>query len=188
MAPGQLPQKRTKYLYGFSKTMEKVLEYEAQGLKRNEITPLVGGLKKAQMSKGLRILLTARGKTPDSGHLEVKNFACDLVKQLDADEISLHNADEALLNCIRQVTGTTKTTYRRANTIRNPDLQLEGYRRAVAALEGICYGLDKMPDVVHSSISNEDRTEIETRLASCRRIIERRINIFRKDNNVGERQ
>lgn len=178
-----IPKQRTNYIYGFSGTMKKILEYEAQGLTRPDMTPLLGGLKKAQMSKGLRIYLTSLGVTPESGNIVVKNCAIDLVKKLDANEISLHKAEDIIVECVRRVTGLDRTISRASNTIQNPVQQLEAYFRAIATLEGICYGLEQLPDVFHSSITKEQREEIEMRLAKCRRVIERRINIIRKDNN-----
>lgn len=174
---------RIKFLWGFSATIDKVLELEAQGLNRRQIEPIVG-INKAQMSRATRLVLTAQGKTPDSGHLEIKNKAIELVKMLEAEEISLHTADVILVKFIHQVTGTHKTTYRKASGSVNADQQYASYKRVVAQLEGMCYGLDKMPEVVHSSITVEQRREISSRLADCRRIIERRINIIRKDENA----
>lgn len=174
---------RTKFPFGFSATVDKVLEYDAAGRRRIEVEPLVG-VKGKQLSIAVRMYLTAQGKTPDSGHMEIKNKAIELVKMLDAEEISLHHANEILVETILRVTGKSKTTYRRGKTTANPDQQLEGYKRAVANLEGIVYALDKMPDTVHGSIPKEQRQELVNRLADCRRIIERRINIFRKDENA----
>lgn len=175
---------RIRLKYGFSPTVEKILQYEAIGYKREEIEPLVG-MRTKQMSIAMRLYLTAHGKTPDSGHLEIKNKAIELVKKLDADEMSMHNANEILVNHIRQITGKGKTTYRLAAGAANAEQQLETYNRAIAGLEGYCYALEKMPAIVHSSITAKQRTDIEQRLAACRRIIEQRINIIRKDVNNG---
>lgn len=174
---------RIKFPLGFSATTEKVLELEKTGLTRKEIEPLVG-INKPQISRATRLLLTAQGKTPDSAHLEVKNKAIELVKLLDAEEMSLHTADVTLVSFIHQVTGRNRTTNRLSTGVARPEDQLAAYKRVVAQLEGMCYGLDKLPEVIHSSITVEQRKEIASRLADCRRLIERRINIIRKDGNA----
>lgn len=173
---------RTKFPFGFSGTMERVHYYDSQGFTRAQIGELLG-ITKSVMSKGVRIYLTSIGKTPDSGYIDIKNKALELTKRLDADDISLHNADVELVAYIRQVTGRG-TTYRKSASAVNPEQQLSSYNRIIGQLEGMCYGLDKMPEVVHSSITKSQRNELERRLADCRRIIERRINIIRKDENA----
>lgn len=174
---------RTKFKFGFSPTVERILELDAAGYRRRDMESDFD-LRISQMSKSVRLYLTAQGKTPDSGHVEVKNKAIELVKKLDAEEISLHAADEALINVIRKVNGNGKTTYRKAITVTQPDQQLASYKRAVASLESICFAIDKMPEVIHSAIDKQQREALEARLAACRRLIERRINIFRKDENA----
>lgn len=165
----------------FVVVMERILQLYNEGYKREQIIPIVG-LSKSRISRAIRIYLTSLGKTPDASRIEVKNKAIELVKLLEADEISLTKAEDELVATIK-ANGSSPIN-RSFITGYNPELQLQGYLRAVANLEGICYGLDKMPEVVHSSITFKQRKEIETRLAECRRIIERRINIFRRDNNA----
>lgn len=166
----------------FVVTMEKILQLQTLGYKRGEVAQVVG-LTKNRISRSMRIYLTSLGKTPDSGPIEVKNKAIELVKLLDNDEISLHKAEDELVAAIRATSGNAPIS-RALVTGHNPELQLQAYQRAVGSLEGICFGLDKLPDAIHSSITPEQRRDIETRLAKCRRIIERRINIFRRDSNA----
>lgn len=164
----------------FVATMENILHLERNGYKREQIQGIVG-LTRARISRAMRIYLTSLGETSDARSLEVTNKAIDLVKLLEADEISLHRAEEELVAVIKATNG--KTIGRTLRSPHNPELQLEAYTRAIASLEGVCYGLEKMPEVVHSSISAQQRSEIEKRLAACRATIERRIKILRKDNN-----
>lgn len=165
----------------FVATMEHIRRLqEEHGYSRDHLSAMFG-ISKNAISRGMRIYLTALGKTPDSSRIEVKDKATELVKLLDNDEISLNKAEDELVKCIKQF--GVKPINRSAVTGHNPELQLQAYQRAVASLEGICFGLEKLPDVIHSSIIPQQRRDIETRLAECRRIIERRINIIRRDSN-----
>lgn len=167
--------------YKFAATMENVLWLQQNGYNRDQIIPIVG-MDKGRISRAMRIYLASLGKTADSTRIEVKNKAIELVKLLEADEISLNRADVELVEAIKKYNG--RTISRAARSPVNPEKQLEGYSRAIGNLEGICYALETLPEMVHSSITAEQRLEIEQRLAACRRIIERRINIIRKDNNA----
>lgn len=182
---GRFVAERVKFQLGFSKTMELACDLDAKGFTRGQVSEQFE-LSRTILSKGMRLYLTALGKTPDSGHIEIKNKAIDLVKQLDEDSISVNNADLELLAFTQQVTGRSPT-YRKAATISNPDQQLSAYQRVIAQLEGMCYGLDKLPEMVHASITSEQRNEFARRLADCRRILERRINTLRKDENAEAR-
>lgn len=173
-----------KFEGGFIATMQHVRELEKKGFKRAQIAPSVG-LSPNAISRGMRIYLTSLGETADAGRIDIKNKAIELVKGLDADEISLSYAEDALVRAIRAHGGIPIN--RKTSSTHDPEQQLQGYQRAVAALEGMCFALDRMPDVIHSNIKAEQRKNIETRLAECRRIIERRINIIRKDQNVEHR-
>lgn len=165
----------------FVATMEHILGLEQRGFSRDQIAPTVG-MGKHRISRCMRIYLTSLGLTADAGRIEVRNKAIELVKLLETDEISLHTAEQELVKQIQESGG--KPINRRQGGANDPDRQLESYQRALGSLEGICFALDRLPPVVHSSITKEQRKEIETRLAACRRIVERRINIIRKDNNV----
>lgn len=182
---GRFVAERAKLQFGFSGTMKLVHELDQKGFTRLQVCEQLG-LSLTMVAKGLRIYLGSLGKTPDSGHLEVKNKAIELVKRLDADEISVNGADIEFVSYIKQVTGRGVTT-RTAATVTNPDQQLSAYERVIGQLEGMCYGLDKLPEIIHSSISVGQRSELVQRLANCRRILERRINIIRKDENAEAR-
>lgn len=173
-----------KFERGFVATMQHVRELEGKGFKRAQIAPSVG-LSTNAISRSMRIYLTSLGETADAGRIEIKNKAIELVKGLDADEISLSYAEDELVRTIRANGG--KPINRTTASTNDPEKQLQAYQSAVGALEGMCFALDRLPDVVHSSITAEQRKDIETRLAECRRIMERRINIIRKDQNVEHR-
>lgn len=169
---------------GFAATMDNVLDLEKRGFTRKQIAPTLG-LTVDHISRAMRIYLTSLGRTADAAKIEVRNKAIELVKKLEAEEIRLSSANREFVDAIR-ASGAMPIS-RTAASINDPTKQLLGYHSAIAALEGMCFGLDKMPEVVHSSITLEQRKEIETRLAECRRIIERRINIIRRDTNVEHR-
>lgn len=160
--------------------MKNIIWLGDHGYTRDQIAETTG-ISKTRFIAGLRIYRASLGETPDSAKIEVRNKAIELVKLLEANEISLTLAENAFVEELRAQ--GIKPIQTRASTPMNPQFQLATYRRAVGALEGVCQGLDKMPDIVHSGISSEERQEIETRLAACRRSIERRINILRKDLN-----
>lgn len=165
----------------FVAKMQQIVEFQAKGLRRDEISKIMG-ISTSRVSRGSRIYLTSLGKTADARNLDVRQKAVELVKLLDEDEISLSKAEDELVAVIKQYNG--RAVARRTVTVLDPEQQLAGYKRAVSNLEGICYALDRMPDVVHTGIEKAQREEIQTRLAGCRRIIERRINILRKDENA----
>lgn len=173
-----------KFDRGFVATMKHVRELEEKGFRRKQIAPSLG-LSTNAISRGMRVYLTSLGETADAGRIEVKNKAIELVKGLDTGECSLTYAEDELVRTIRINGG--KPINRATASTNDPEKQLIGYQSAVGALEGMCFALDRLPDVVHSSITAEQRKDIETRLAECRRIIERRINIIRKDPNVDYR-
>lgn len=160
--------------------MKNVVWLEEHGYTRDQISEATG-ISKTRFISGLRIYRASLGETPDSAKIEIRNKAIELVKLLETNEISLTGAENAFVQELREQ--GVRPIHTRAASAMNPQVQLATYRRAVGALEGICQALDRMPDIVHSGISSEERQEIETRLASCRRIIERRINILRKDTN-----
>lgn len=171
---------RKTFQNGFVAAMQNVLWLEENGYTREQIAETIQ-LSKTRIIAALRIYRASLGLTPDSAKIEIRNRATELVKLLEADEISLTAAENAFIAELRNQ--GIKPIQTNAASAQNPQVQLTTYRRAVAALEGICQGLDKMPDMVHSGINQVERQEIETRLASCRRTIEQRINIFRRDTN-----
>lgn len=170
-----------KFPGGFVATMKHVRQLEERGFKRKQIAPSVG-LSENAISRSLRIYLTALGETADARRIEVKSKAVELVKLLDAEEIFLSSAEDELVRTIKAHGGTPIN--RKTASTNDPIKQRSAYESAIGALEGICFALDRLPDVVHSDISAEERKNYEVRLAESRRIIERRINIIRKDQNV----
>lgn len=170
-----------KFEQGFVATMKHVQELERRGFRRKQIAPSLG-LSPNAISRGMRVYLTSLGVTADAKRIEVKNKAIELVKGLDTEEISLTYAEDELVRTIKAHGGTPIN--RKTASTEDPVKQRSAYESAIGALEGICFAIDRLPNVVHSDITQEERKEYETRLAECRRILEQRINIIRKDPNV----